>query len=196
MNTIYKERILSPTHPATVLRERAFDVNNDKHPARSLIQKCIGTYDIQAIVEEDISTAVSMKQTKGLICFLCTLVDKNGRILAQGRGSTILNSTNKYIQRAISCAFNSAVADSVLRATRVLDTFRSPTDQEIDDAYRQKGIVEAREASKGITEKQEVYLKQLISQNIADKDAREEYLNQIPDLTKADASALIQGYSQ
>lgn len=58
-----------------------------------------------------------------LISLVCTLKLKD-RVIVQGYGSSVLNQNNRYVQRAVHSAMNSAVADSVIRATKVLGTLQ------------------------------------------------------------------------
>ena len=182
MNTTYRKRGPSPVQ---TMRRNALNVQSAKHPAREEIEKCLGSHTLTAVVEEDIQTLAAMPQVDGLIAFLCTLT-KDGRVIAQGRGNAVLSPTNRYISRAIACAFNSALSDSVIRATKVLDTFRPEADKEAaEEAYKEY-------TSEPATEKQRDYLTQLVQIN-CEEDERERWLSQITsgELTKDEASRAI-----
>jgi hypothetical protein len=185
MNTAYKKRVPSPMK---IDREQAFDLRgNDKHVAHELIQKHTGTYELKAVVEEDLQTLTAMKHP-GLISFLCTLL-KGDRVIAQGRGHSILSPNNRYLQRAVSYAFNSSLADAAYRATRVLDTFRNPEETDeasLEEAYKIKQSVDSVPA----TERQQDYLKQLIQENVQDEE-REQLLAQLGEMSKEEASEMI-----
>ena len=191
MKTAYKPSIISPYQ---TMQKKTFDTRDKKHPAREEIERCVGTYNLTAVIEEDIQTQAIMK-IPGLISFLCTLL-KDGRVIAQGYGSSILSSTNKFFQRAVSSAFNSSLADATIRATKVLDTFRNPDKSAIssalDDAY------EARSKNEfmGITEKQKSYLFELIQTNVDDKEERHRWESQIGQLSKDEASEAIQNFKR
>ncbi len=190
MKTAYKPRIASPFQ---VMREKPFDVQDKKHPVRQEIEKCIGRYNLTAVVEEDIATQTTMK-LPGLISFLCTLL-KDGRVVSQGRGNSILNPTNRFLQRAVASAFNSALADAAIRATKVLDTFRTSyepnTSTTLDEAYR------AKESVSGLaTDKQKSYLLELVSLNCTDEDERTRWETQIDEISKDEASAAIQSFKR
>ena len=74
-----------------------------ENPVRELMQKCLGTHSLVAVVEEDMQTLTAMKDTEGLICFLCTLT-KDGRVISQGRGTALLNPSGRFINRTVHSA--------------------------------------------------------------------------------------------
>ncbi len=174
--TTYRRRGPSPTY--TVRKKESQD------PVRELVQKCAGTYNLVAVVEEDVQTLTAMKHVEGLVAFMCTLL-KDGRMIAQGRGSAIFNP--RFISRAVNMAFNSAISDSVIRATKVLDILRNPDSANAPTSQR-------NETSERATEKQREYLAQLISINVTDDDERERWQSQLDELTKQEASKLIEQF--
>jgi len=193
MNTAtYKPRIV-PTFKT--VQKKAFDVQDREHPVRAEIEGCLGTYNLTAVVEEDMQTQSSMKHVSGLISFLCTLL-KNGKVVSQGRGSSVLSPSNRFLSRAVASAFNSAVADAAIRATKVLDTFRSADGSVapavIDEAYKARDQYE----SAGITDKQKSYLLELIQTSVEDEDERSRWESQIDDMTKDEASSAIQSFKR
>lgn len=185
----YRPRVASSVHPAQVLRKQATDTKNPKHPAREEIAKCVGTHNLTAVVEEDLATLSALRHIEGLVAFLVTLT-KDGKPIAQGRGTAVLNPMNRFISRTIASAFNSAIADAAIRATRVLDTFRNkPEGNEIEEAYRAA-------ASEPATEKQKSYLRELVQINMTDEDERERVLASIEEITKSEASRMIESYKR
>lgn len=183
MNTTYRSRLSpyqpKPQHPIELMRAKVYDVQDKKNPIRAAIEQCLGTHTITAVIEEDMQTITTMG-VDGLVSFLCTL-SENGRILSQGRGSVVMSPTNRFIQKAIACAFNASVADAALRASRVLDMIRDKT-----------GTVEETNESEPATAKQLEYLRQLIQVNIGDAHERSRRMSQIDGFTKDQASAAIQ----
>lgn len=125
----YRPRVASPFHPAQVPRKKAYDTQDKKHPAREEISKCLGSHNITAVVEEDMQTLTALQHVEGLVAFLVTIT-RDGKAISQGRGSAVLNPMNRFISRTVASAFNSALADAVIRATRVLDTLRPKTEGE------------------------------------------------------------------
>lgn len=156
------------------------DVRDSHHPARTIIQSCLGEYDLKAIVEEDIRTSALMKHMPGLISFVCTLKLRD-KVIAQGYGSSLLNQNNRYVQRAVHAAMNSAVADSVIRATKVLGTLQDEVES----------MAATPLPSEPITPPQLKYLRELAMQQL-DEDERESFLAELPELTKQEASQRIQ----
>ncbi len=192
MKTAYKPSIISPYQ---AMQKKTFDTQDKKHPAREEIERCVGTYNLTAVIEEDIQTQAIMKHVPGLISFLCTLL-KDGQVIAQGYGSSILSSTNKFFQRAVSSAFNSSLADATIRATKVLDTFRNPDKSSISTALDEAYEAKNRNEFIGITEKQKSYLFELIQTNVPDEDERRRWESQINELSKDEASEAIQNFKR
>lgn len=188
MKTAYQPSIISPVQ---MMQKKTFDTRDKKHPAREEIERCVGTYNITAVVEEDIQTQAIMKHIPGLISFLCTLL-RDGKVIAQGYGSSILNSSNKFLLRAVSSAFNSALADATIRATKVLDTFRNPDKSASSAALDEADEAKNRNESMPITEKQKSYLFELIQTNVDNEDDRHRWESQIDQLSKVEASEAIQ----
>ena len=167
-------------------------MRREEHPAREMIQKLTGSYTLTAIVEEDKATLNTMKHVDGLISFLCTL-SKEGRVISQGRGSSVLSPNNRFVTRSINLAFNSSLADAVIRA-KVLDTFRTNA----EDPGASVALGEAYRADNGestmATPRQLEYLKQLLQVNAPD-DVREKWLPNLETLEKFEASELIRQYA-
>lgn len=177
ITTSYRRR---SAPPAYAIRKK-----ESQDPVRELVQKCAGTYNLVAVVEEDVQTLTAMKHIDGLVAFMCTLL-KDGRMIAQGRGSAKFNP--RFISRAVNTAFNSAISDSVIRATKVLDTLRN--DAGIPDAYG----ANTAELSVPATDKQQEYLRQLIQINVEDDAERARRESQLSELTKQEASRMIESF--
>lgn len=173
-----------PVHPVDRIRQEMSNLQDPKHPAREAIEASLGHHTLTAVVEEDLQTLAAMKHVEGLVAFLCTLV-KDGKVISQGRGSVVLGPNNRFIQRAIGSAFNSALADAAIRATKVLDTFRG----------KPVGEGEGYEEEKA-TDKQREYLRQLIHTNIEDEEERERWESQLSELTKSEASKAIENFKR
>ncbi|MSU74615.1 hypothetical protein EXS57_02440 [Candidatus Kaiserbacteria bacterium] len=185
-------------HPVQQLRKQALDVQHEDNPARAVMQKCIGTYKIQFVVEEDLPTVNTMKR-EGLISFLCTLLDKDGHVLSQGRGSAMLNENNyRYLSRSVHSAFNSSIADSIIRATKVLDIVRTNTEDSRIDATLREAYKPHQEESSSfdqITPKQRQYLLQLASINLDEGDG-EQFAAGIDSMTRQEASEAIKRFAK
>ncbi len=201
MNTTYKPTL----SPYQRMRTEALDVRSPSHPVLDEIQKCLGIYQLEVVVEEDAQTLSMFKHIPGLIAFIAT-IKSNGRIVGQGRGSACLSSTNRFISRAVHCAFNSAVVDSVMRSTKVLDVLLPSAgaalgdldtemrggDASYSEPYPERERYPAREyAPAGISEKQKSFLLGLINK-LRDKDEKAHWLGRVNGMTSRDASAAIQ----
>ncbi len=210
MNSTYQPR---PTlSPYQRMRTEALDVRSPSHPVMDEIQKCLGKYQLEIVVEEDAQTLAMFKHIPGLIAFIAT-IKSNGRIAGQGRGSACLSSTNRFIERAVHCAFNSSVVDSVMRSTKVLDVLLPSAGaslQNLDvemhrgnasyanEPYPEQERYPAREAyaakeyaPAGISEKQKSFLLGLINK-LRDKDEKNHWLGRVGGMTTREASAAIQ----
>lgn len=182
----YRPRTAPRIHPVQVLRKEAADTQNKKHPARAEIERCLGNHAITATVEEDMQTLGALKHLEGVVAFLVTLT-KSGRVISQGRGSAVFSPQNRFISRTVACAFNSALSDAVIRATKVLDTFRDkPEGDAVEEAYRSDDSAPA-------TDKQRDYLRQLVQIN-CDEDERERWESQLSEITKSEASKAIESF--
>lgn len=192
MKTTYKPGVSSPFQ---AMQKKTFDIQDKKHPIREEIARCVGAYNLTAVVEEDFQTQTTMKHIPGLISFLCTLL-KDGKVIAQGYGSSVLSSSNKFLRRAVSSAFNSALADATIRATKVLDTFRNPDDSSVSEALNDAYEAKNRNEFVPITEKQKSYLFELIQTNIDDEEERRKWESQIDQLSRNEASEAIQNFKR
>lgn len=188
------------------MKKQMSDVHSPSHPVMDEINKCVGTYQLEVVVEEDAQTLAMFKHIPGLIAFIAT-IESNGRIVGQGRGSACLSSTNRFIERAVHCAFNSAVVDSVMRSTKVLDVLlpsAGEASRDLDtemrggdasyanEPYPEQERYPAREYTPaGISEKQKSFLLGLINK-IRDKDEKNHWLERVDGMTTREASAAIQ----
>ena len=188
MNIAYKTRLQSPYQVTT----RQYYKKESKDPVREEINKLLGTYEFTAIFEEDTQTASTLKDVPGLIAFLCT-IKKGDRIIGQGRGTTVINQINRFIVRTINYAFNASLVDAMVRSTKVLDMFRP-------DATRHpwggSDNIDSPKEPVNITDKQKNYLTELIQLNVADESERDNWISQIGEFTKQEASEAIQTFAR
>lgn len=171
--------------------KKAFNVqqeNHKVHPVQEEIAKCVGTHNLVALVEEDTQTLNTIK-TEGLVAFIATL-SKNGRVISQGRGSSVLGQNNRFISKAVGYAFNASLADSVLRA-KLMDSLRgAPSKAEVEEAYQARDTQEMEPA----TDKQISYLRMLIQTNVDDNHERDRWESQLFDMSKRDACVAIEQF--
>ncbi|MDO8435082.1 MAG: hypothetical protein Q7S89_00135 [bacterium] len=150
------------------------------------MKKLLGTFDFSAKFEIDTQTADTFNQIPGLVAFICTL-KKGDQIIGQGRGTTVINQMNRYIVRNINFAFNASLVDAVVRSTKIQDVFRSDT---TPHPWTDAGEAEAADVA---TPKQVEYLRQLIQTNL-DEGERENMEAQLSELTKSEASKMIESF--
>jgi hypothetical protein len=179
-----------PTRQVQLKASNYQEMNRPVHPVREEMDKVIGQYNLTAVIREDTATLATMNHVGGLIAFICSLM-KDGKVISEGRGATVLGPNNKWLTRAVESAFNSALSDAVIRSTKVLGTFLSSTGSAVslESAY---GEIEAQKNSEPSTEKQRNYLYQLITQNVDDEEEREQRLSQVDELSKQEACRMIE----
>lgn len=194
-STTYKPRhVRSPFQPAHAVRRVQYNESPAVHPVREEIDKVIGTYNLTAVIKEDALTLSTMRHVGGLLAFLCTLM-KDGKVISEGRGATVLGPNNKWLTKAVQGAANSALSDACIRASKVLGTFLSSSGSAVslEEAYK---TLEVQENAAPATEKQRNYLYQLITQNVDDEEEREQRLSQVDQLSKKEACAAIEQFKR
>lgn len=154
------------------------------HPAEGEIKRKLNSISFTADFEEDKQTLDAISCVSNLIAFKCTL-RKDGNIISVGRGMSVLNRMNKMVDRTVHNAYASSLVDAIVRSTKVLDSLTSdgPT-------------ATAPTVIEPITEKQQNYLKQLIQINVQDDSIRQQRILQLPDLSREEASSMIQEFQR
>lgn len=196
MNTTYKpRRIYSPYQPAQKVQLKASNyqqMNKPVHPVREEMDKVLGSYALTAVIKEDTATLATMKHVGGLIAFICSL-SRDGKVISEGRGATVLGPNNKWLTRAVESAFNSALSDAVIRSTKVLGTFLSTSGSavSIEEAYN---AMESQKNSEPATDKQISYLHQLIQTNVEDDQERDQWESRLSEMSKREACAAIEQF--
>ncbi|MFA6969267.1 MAG: hypothetical protein WC217_01560 [Candidatus Paceibacterota bacterium] len=190
MNTAYKPRVAAVASPYQIMKKEMLNVHSDEHPVQKEIRRIVGTYPLTIEVTEDIQTLATLKHIPGLIAFIAS-VKKDGQIIGQGRGSSIISRMNKFIERTVRMSFNGAIIAAVMHATKALDVLADPLgDMSIEP-------VDARQESyapEGITDKQKSYLFELIRTKVTDEEQRRSWEAQLDELTKDEASQAIQSF--
>ena len=190
MNTAYKPRVAPVASPYQIMKKEMLNVHSDEHPVQKEIRRIVGTYPLTIEVSEDMQTLQTLKHIPGLIAFICS-VKKDGQIIGQGRGSSVISRMNKFIERTVRMSFNQSIIAAILHATKALDVLADPLgDINIEP-------VEARQESytpEGITDKQRSYLFELIRTKVTDEEQRRSWEAQLDELTKDEASQAIQSF--
>ena len=156
--------------------QSAYDVSsNEEHPVRREVKKFCGSYTLEVAFEEDSQTLTTFEHVPGMVAVLCTL-RKEGKVVGQGRGSSVASRMNRGIERTAYTAINGALLSAVNNATKILDTLRLEEADEDQDAQR-VGLAEAYRARHDVgfdraTDKQKAYARQLLSLNVEDEADR------------------------
>lgn len=183
MNTLYKTKVASPYQP---VRKTATPNVSKQHPAEPEIARCMGDYNFTALFEKDTQAYEMFKNIPNLIAFICT-IKKDGIAIGQGKGMSVLNQANKYVEKTVQTVWNYALIDAISKTTRILDAFHSTTasgDYSVKEPYE----------SEMITDKQRSYLLELINTNVSDNEERDRWSSQISEFTKEEASEAIQSF--
>lgn len=190
MNTAYRPRAVPVASPYQMIKRDMQNVHSDEHPVQKEIRRIVGSYPLTIEVSEDMQTLATLKHIPGLIAFIAS-VKKDGQIIGQGRGSSIISRMNKFIERTVRMSFNGAIIAAVMHATKALDVLADPLgDMNIEP-------MEARQESytpEGITDKQKSYLFELIRTKVTDEEQRRNWEAQLDELTKDEASQAIQSF--
>lgn len=165
-----------------------------KEMYREEVDRCLGTYQLSLQVEEDLQSIALLKHVSGLVAFLCTVRDQNsGKILSQGRGFAVLNRMNKFVERTVRVSFNAAIIDSIVRATKSLDTLASPQIAEITTKPVEIGK-ENKSDEDCITVKQKELLQSLIIERVESPMERERWLQEAESCSKTEAAEIISNF--
>lgn len=194
--TAYRPRsVRSPFQPTRKVQLKAStyqEMNRPVHPVREELDKVIGTYNLTAVIKEDTATLSALKHIGGMVALICSL-SRDGKIIAEGRGATVLGPNNKWLTKAVESAANSALSESMIKATRVLGTLLSPMGSAVslEEAY---SAIETQKNSEPATDKQISYLRQLIQTNVDDDQERDSWESQLHDMSKREACAAIEQF--
>src|SRR3989344_5464180 len=204
MKTAYSYKpipsIISPFQNMRKKSSDAFNVQDSRSPIRKELLKAIGSHSFRCEISED-TQALALFKKPGLIAFVATISRGNsGEVLGQGRGVAIIDSSNRYFVKAIQAAASAALVDSMVKSTKLfnlLDTEVTTTDKAvpetaIGEAYQAK---ESDSYEDNCTPKQAEYLRQLIQINVEEDSEQDRLISQIDQLTRSEASEMIQNYA-
>lgn len=183
--TTYKNQIKSPFQMAP---KKTFE---RKNPLREEIKKNTGSFNLSVTVEEDVATKSLLSHIQGFIGFIAT-IKKDNVVLGIGRGSTILNKMNKYVERNIRFAFGGSIIDGINRSIKTMDDLFIKNNNQENPGILNEETNEIDYTPEMASEKQKTYLRQLISVNVIDKEESNQWQADIEDLTKEEASEKIQ----
>jgi hypothetical protein len=175
MNTNYKSSIPSP-----------FQTRQRLDPVQEEVQKNIGKFTLEILVEEDKETIALLNHLPGpVIAYKCT-VSKGSQVLGIGRGNGILSKINKWVDRSVRYTFNASLIDSIIQSVKALDVLYLKDNGEV--------LTQETIGIDCASDKQKNYLRELIRSNVSDESKRKYWESQIDLLTKDEASEKIKSF--
>lgn len=181
MNTTYKNRITSPYQIKKIIKD----------PLKNEVARNTGSFNLSVTVEEDVATKSQFNHINGFVGFITT-IKRDGVVLGIGRGSTILNKMNKYVERGMRFAYGGSLIDAITRSVRTLDDLFLKTNTQDNSGFLNEETNEIDYTPELATDRQKSYLRQLISLNVIDEEEREQWESHLEELTKDEASEKIQ----
>lgn len=177
------------------MKKQALDIHSAKHPVQQEIDKNLGIINLVAKIEEDKQSLEKFKHIPGgVISFLCTL-KKDDITISEGRATAIINKMNKYFERQITFTKNASLVDAVVKSVKMLDALNLDSNSQPNSGIKlEEYQVKDIHNSDLITERQKKYLTQLIHQNCTDKKQRESLVNQLDEMSSAEASRQIKSF--
>jgi len=185
--TTYRSRIASPVaSPYQLIRKEMSNVHSEEHPVQKEVRRIVGSYPLTIEVAEDTQTLQTLKHIPGLIAFVAS-VKKDGQIIGQGRGSSVISRLNKFVERTVRMSFNGSIISAVMHATKALDVLADPLDdmsiESVENVMPEK-----------ITDKQRSYLTTLVQKNVHDESTLTWWMNEIANMDTKQASDAIKSF--
>lgn len=86
-------------------------------------EKFISLFHLKPVFEQDFPTWEMLGKPAGTFCFICRLVDRNGEVVAEGRGACSVGEKYGQVNNAIKIAEKRSQLDAVLRQGALSDFF-------------------------------------------------------------------------
>ena len=174
------------------LESKAYDYSNPRHPVFQEIKKNVGDLNFTAEIKQD-KRSLDLFKIPGLVSFLCIL-KQGDKIVGEGRGSSVINKANRYIENAVKYASNSAVIDAVVKSVKTLGTLQIEKENLKDTPISIEELYNEPTNAEKITDKQKKFLRELINTNIINEDQKRNRINCLNDLSRKEASNAIQSF--
>ena len=204
-----KQYFIEKIFPSFVETRDYFIVENRKVLGKSGAEKIGNAFGVVAVFSLDIETMQSF-HVEGLIAYRCDLLNKQNRIVAQGRGSAVLKDHEFNPNTTIKVCTKRSYVDSILRFSNLSDMFyqdledmrpaniKTSTAQQLTKGPEQedKSIFFPKNPSHGdgpATEKQKALLEKLIKRKMRGVE-RSRWLHEAETSTKFSASELISSF--
>lgn len=182
MNT-YKSYVKSPFQVAS--KKTSAPVTNPAIDEE--VKRHLTSYNFNVTFKEDTQTIAMLKNVSGVVAYICEL-RKGETVIGYGRGMSVINSMNKYIDKSVKSARNSSFINAVVQSTKVLGGMESIS------AQPQLYTASKSESSTMITDRQKSYLLELVRKNVDDDDELKQWEEDVENLTKDEASEHINSF--
>jgi len=193
-------------------------IKGRKSLAKGGAEKLASIYNFTAEFKQDAETTQMLKMVLGLVAFTCNLIGRGGQLVGQGRGSSTLAKNQGDANKTIKIAQKSAFIDAVIRSTGLSDLFTQDIeDMKIDNVitdeeepfvvtggvggndemgcgYQEESINKNSWSNKDFqpaTRKQVDLISRLAESKCWSEEERSEYLNDLTDLSRSEASHRI-----
>src|ERR1035437_4038227 len=113
--------------PSPFMKKREFDVQGQNHPVQEEVRKCLYSFNLNVTIEQDTETLKMFNHlTGGVVAFLVTM-RKGSDVVGVGRGMSVFDSHNKFIERNVWYAKNSAMVDCMAKSVKMMDMVPNET---------------------------------------------------------------------
>ncbi len=168
-----------------------FVIKGKKSLAKGGAEKLASVWGLVSRFEKDSDTMACFPGVEGLVAYKC-LLGRDNKIVGEGRGSSQLKDHQNNPNTTIKLAEKRAFVSAVIRTTGLSDIFT----QDLEDMPTSNVSSEAENTPKEvpITERQKELLAVLIKRHVYHDEEKQKLLEEIPHMTKAEASDSISSY--
>lgn len=214
--------LLKSIVPKLVAGKDYFVIQGNKSLGKSGAELLASLFQLSATFKDDLETVRMLNNVPGLVAYTCTLVDRSGHVVGEGRGAATLVKNQNDPNKTIKIAQKRAFVDSIIRSLSASSIFTQdvedcenahvtrsapPTmdeddviinEQTLDQLFSDNSEVNTPTINKyrfgleGVqsTEKQRSLIIRL-SEKVRDETRRSQYLRNLSELTKSEASGVI-----
>ena len=196
-----KQYFIEKIFPSFVEDRDYFIVDGRKTIGKSGAEKIGNAFGVVAVFERDNETMSAFAGVDGLIAYRCNLLNKkDGQIVAQGRGSSVLKEHEHNVNTTIKICQKRGYVDAILRFSNLSDMFY----QDLEDLHSIKGPEKEDKSiffpknpaygnNEPASEKQRDLLDKLIKKRMRGPE-RTRWLSEAENASKFDASEMISSF--
>lgn len=181
-------------------------IKGRKSLGKSGAEKLCSIFSFSATFFKDEETLSMLSDRKDLIAFVCNLVDRDGKIVGQGRGIDTLVRNQNDANKAAKMAQKRGFIDATIRATGLSDIFTQDLESSsnfmsgnqvddnqewVNDIFREEKAENSDQFIEPITTKQRDYILSLLNNKNLSPEEKAEYLERADESSKQEASELI-----